>query len=89
MDKCPQQSNLVERKTDPQKGQNKQPAVLMFEKTDGKNTDLTNKMESFKYDRHSLVNKNKFNNSLSELDPNFIKDLDETLGGGALTCRPQ
>ena len=37
-------------------------------------------MENFNYEWHSLINKNKFDNSLSDLDPDFIKDLDETLG---------
>ena len=81
--KLPQQSNLVERKTDPQNGQTKGPAVLMFEKADGKSADLTNELETFNYNRHSLINKNKFNEfneSLSELDANFIKDLYETFG---------
>ena len=52
----------------------------MFEKEDGKSADLTNEMEKFNYERYSLINKNKFDDSLSDLDPNFIKDLDETLG---------
>ncbi len=70
-DKRPQQSNLVETKN-PQKGQNKQPAVLMFEKDNGKSADLTNEMENFNYEQHSLIDKNEFDNSLSDLDPDFI-----------------
>ena len=79
MDKRPQQSNLVETKIPP-KGQNKQPAVLMFEKDNGKSADLTYEMENFNYEQHSLIDKNEFDDSLSDPDPNFIKDLDDTLG---------
>ena len=42
MDGHPPQSNLIERRVNSFKGQNKRPAVLMFEKQDGKSTDLTN-----------------------------------------------
>ena len=44
----------------------------MFEKDNDESTDLTNEMENFNYEQHSLIDKNEFDNSLSDLDPDFI-----------------
>ncbi len=70
----------------PLKGRNKQPAVLMFEKQDGKSASLTNNnslnMENFNYDRdkHSLIDNNKFlPDDLSKLDPTFVNKVCESL----------
>ena len=85
MDGHPPQSNLIERKVNSYKGQNKRPAVLMFEKQDGKSADLTNDsslaMENFNYDRdkHSLIDENEFTDNLSKLDPTFVKDVCKSL----------